>query len=193
MTGRFLQVVDEARMAEPSDDRLMAEAAAGRPSSFTQLVARHEARVRRFCLLLLKDPALADDVAQEVFLRLWEARARYRSEGRLRELLFTMARNGCRSAGRKAAIRSLFASLVGTPDPEPPRDELAEAEEHALLRSALEKLPEQFRVPLVLRFVEELPYEEIARVIGRTPSAARSRVHYGLKALGELLPPEVMP
>jgi RNA polymerase sigma-70 factor (ECF subfamily) len=56
----------------------------------------------------------------------------------------------------------------------------------------MERLPEKFRVPLALRFVDEMPYEEIARVIGRTTSAARSRVFYGLKELALLLPTEVL-
>jgi RNA polymerase sigma-70 factor (ECF subfamily) len=65
------------------------------------------------------------------------------------------------------------------------------ADRARLVQAALQKLPEHFRTPLALRFIEELDYEQIAAIIGRTPSAARSRVHYGLQKLAALLPPEV--
>lgn len=179
---------------EPTDDRLMVEAALGRRASFELLVRRHEARVRAFCLVQVRDRAIADELAQDVFLKLWEQRERYRPDGRLRELIFTIALNACRSHGRKSFVRSLFVARAERPESLPSHAGAVEAsEERALLRAAIERLPEKFRVPLVLRFVEELPYDEIARVIGRTESATRSRIHYGLKALAELLPPEVLP
>jgi len=71
-------------------------------------------------------------------------------------------------------------------------EELEEAQTLALVSAALHRLPDKFRVPLALRFVEGMPYDEIAQVIGRTPSAARSRVFYGLKSLAALVPQEVL-
>jgi len=58
------------------------------------------------------------------------------------------------------------------------------------LRLALSQLDEKLRDALVLRYFNDLSYDEIAAVIGRTPSTARSRIFYGLKRLAELLPKE---
>lgn len=193
----------------------MALAAAGDNTAFGALVARHQVAVRRLCFFILSDDALARDTAQEAFLRLWDARERYRPMGRFRELLFTTARNLAVRGARARSIVAFFdfsaeppragraALTVPSGDGPPPAAwpsagvaadaALSDAQRTALVRAALQRLPEKFRVPLLLRFVEELSYEAIASVIGRTPSAARSRVHHGLKALGELVPEEVHP
>jgi RNA polymerase sigma-70 factor (ECF subfamily) len=145
---------------------------------------------------MLKDGALAHDAAQHTFLALWEQRRRYRPLGRFRELLFTIARNEARRLSRRRRVLSLFGLVPpGRLEPvaEAHADNLEPMQNAALVRSAMERLPEHFRVPLALRFVEGLSHEEIAAVIGRTSSAARSRVHYGLKALAELLPKELTP
>lgn len=179
-----------------SDDALMALAAQDDQGAFVSLVRRYERRIRAFCRLLLRDEALAHDLAQEVFLKVWERRREYRPGGRMKEYLFTIARHHCQSAARKRAVRA-WLGLEEVPEEQlqqPPAgvEALSEAQTFALVASALHRLPDKFRVPLALRFVEGMPYEEIAQVIGRTPSAARSRVFYGLKSLAALLPAEVL-
>jgi RNA polymerase sigma-70 factor (ECF subfamily) len=179
---------------EPADDVLMALAAGGDQAAFVRLVKRYERRIRSFCRLLLRDEAQARDVAQDVFLKAWERRAAYRPGGRMKEYLFTIARHHCHSVLRKRAVRAWFgfehASEEELSVPPPGPDAIAASQTETLVARALQRLPEKFRVPLALRFVEGMAYEEIAQVIGRTPSAARSRIFYGLKALAAILPPE---
>lgn len=174
------------------DDTLMAKAAAGDEAAFSELVARYQARVRGFCAMILHDEALARDVAQDAFLRIWELRERYRPRGRFKELLFTVARNLARKSARRRRLTSLFGLAPAPTAIDDRVDEAVETDQaRVLVAAALHRLPEKFRVPLVLRFTEDLSYDEIAAVIGRTPSAARSRVHYGLKALNDLLPEDL--
>lgn len=189
--------------AEPrSDDYLMALAAEDRSAAFGELVSRYEGKVRAFCSMLVHDEALGRDLAQEVFLKLWGSRSRFRAQGKFRPMLFTIARNHCRTSLRKKRLRSLLgledsvdsalhahAAHAGANA----QEQLLEEERGLLVRRALEALPEKFRLPVMLRFCDEMPYEEIAAIIGRTESATRSRVHYGLKALQLLLPAEVLP
>jgi RNA polymerase sigma-70 factor (ECF subfamily) len=185
--------MEEARPAlaahAPSDDTLMALAQSGDVHAFAALIERHQAAVRRICSLILFDRESSRDAAQEVFLRLWKTRARYRSEGKLKPLLLTIARNYCRRLRYQRKLETLLLSGFETAR-EPER---LPGDAQRLVQRALHDLPEKFRVPLVLRFVEELDYADIAAVIGRTESATRSRIHYGLKALGALLPKEIWP
>jgi len=179
-----------------TDDALMALAAQDNEGAYVALVRRYERRIRAFCRLLLRDDVQAADVAQEVFLKVWQKRRDYRAGGRMKEYLFTIARHHCQSAVRKRTVRA-WLGLDEVPEEQlqrPPEgvEALAEAQTFAMVAAALHRLPDKFRVPLALRFVEGMPYEEIAPVIGRTPSAARSRVFYGLKSLAALLPAEVL-
>lgn len=194
-----LRLVDALPGSIPSDDACMVAAAAGDARAFEALVARHEVALRRFCRTLVGDESSARDAAQETFLKLWASRERYRPEGKLKAFLFTLARNHCRSQIRRRAVLawvglSSDASGSAPLDDQPSApDQLAALQSQRLVTVALDRLPEKLRTPLVLRFVDGLPYEDIARVIGRTPSAARSRVHYGLIELKKRLPAEVLP
>ncbi|MFT3706300.1 MAG: sigma-70 family RNA polymerase sigma factor [Archangium sp.] len=163
--------------------------------AFVELVRRYEAQVRTLCACLTGNEAIAAELAQDTFLEVWNARERYRPEGRFKELLYMVARNRCRSHARKKWWRQ-WLPFDETPEDSLPThaspDELRAGQERdALVRQALSKLPEKFRLPLTLRYVDELDYAAIARIIERTESAARSRVMYGLQALAALLPPEV--
>jgi RNA polymerase sigma-70 factor, ECF subfamily len=193
---RLVRAPEDAPTAS-SDDYLMGLVAADQEQAFAELVQRYQPRLQRFCEVLLKDRTAAIDATQDVFSRLWEHRRRYRPQGRLRELLFMMARNHCRSAGRKRWVRSWIPldespSALDVTEPHGTEGSLERNERQMLVAQALGKLPEKFRIPLALRFLEEMPYEEIARIIGRTNSAARSRIHYGLQELAALLPDEVV-
>ncbi|MBI5511744.1 MAG: RNA polymerase sigma factor [Deltaproteobacteria bacterium] len=193
MTRPHLEVVAaSASLTTTSDDYLML-AAAEDSRAFATLVTRHEAQVRAFCALLLGDAGLAREAAQDVFLRLWRARRSYRPQGKLKQLVLTIARNRCRSIRRRRFWRSLVTNEESATDllPAPAEVDAADLEVRRLVTVALAKLDDKFRVPLFLRFFEGLDYDAIAAVIGRTPSAARSRVHYGLRALAALLPEEV--
>jgi RNA polymerase sigma-70 factor, ECF subfamily len=174
-----------------SDDALMLAAAEGDRHAFAELVARYQQTVRRLCGVLLRDETLARDVAQEVFLRLWRARGKYRPEGKFRQFIFAIARNGCASARVSRSRQVAVVTALATWDAADEIDPHAVIDRGTVVRGALAKLDDKFRVPLMLRFFVGLSHEEIAAAIGRTTSAARSRVFYGLKELAQLLPEEV--
>lgn len=186
-----LRFVDPGPNEEPSDEALIAQAAAGEPSTFTRLAKRYERSLYCFCLALVGDAEMARDLAQDTLLEVWRTRQSYRPTSTFRAYLFTIARNRGRSHLRWRSIRRFVGLDQVKTTVEGPASRLLAADRDRQLWASLERLPEHFRLPLVLRFVEELEYEEIAAIIGRTPSTARSRVHYGLKALADQLPPEL--
>ena len=175
-----------------SDDALMLRAASGEHDAFRELVDRHQTAVRRFCRSVTGDQASADDAAQEAFLRLWATRETYVPQGKLTAYLFTLARNVSRSAMRRRRVLEWLGQHEEVDETVDVEAAVLANESMRLVTAALDRLPERFRTPLVLRFIDGFGYDEIAQVIGRTPSTARSRVHYGLAALRARLPDEVM-
>lgn len=176
----------EGDLSAPSDEALMALCAAGSERAFALLVERHSAAVYRYFQVACRDHDLARDLVQETFLRVYQHRERYRSGGAFRNWLFVIAANLARSDRRAKARRPPPPSLgdrelpSGAPSPE--QAALA-AERLALTRAALEELPAPQREALRLRLLEGHGFEEIGRRLGCPTPTARTRVHYGLKAL----------
>ncbi len=181
-----------------SDDARMLLAAEGDMRAFSEIVSSNERAVRRFCFGMLGNRAVADEAAQDTFLKLWQERGRYRPCNKFRAYLFSIAKNRCISLLRRRAVVSFMGldSLLHEPasplDGEAFGNSRSERDERdAIIRAAVQRLPSKLRVAVILRFIEDMGYDEIATVIGRSASAARSRVHYGLKALAGSLPEEV--
>jgi RNA polymerase sigma-70 factor (ECF subfamily) len=149
----------------------------GRPegSDFSSLYRAHARDVHRFTLFLCGDPALAEDIVSETFIRLWNARARLDLRT-VRAYLFTIARNlFLQGLRRRRATTGLDEQWV---DPRPGPEE--QASSRAELRSvlaALQSLPETDRAALLMRANDGLAYEDIARALGVSLAAAKVKVH----------------
>ncbi|MFT3767914.1 MAG: sigma-70 family RNA polymerase sigma factor [Minicystis sp.] len=179
-----------APLGERSDDDSMLLVRAGRPDALAVLVQRHLGRLANFCTKLLGDAALADEVCQQTWLQIWTHRASYRPEGKFAVLLFTAARNACRNQARAARRRDRWIPVApvegfeGVADDRAgDLDRLLDRERRRALLDALDKLPDPMREAVLLRFQEDLSYEDIARIVGTSESTLRSRVHHGLKQL----------
>jgi RNA polymerase sigma-70 factor (ECF subfamily) len=151
---------------------------------FDALYREYAPRVHRFVLGLSGDPAIADDVTAETFVRVWATRDRVRHET-VRAFLFTIARNlwlqGIRSRWRQR-------ELDGTgedPRPGPDVEAMGRIDLQRTLR-ALETLDPIDRAAILMRAQEELSYEEIAQSLEITVAAAKVRVHRARKRLKEI-------
>jgi len=170
----------------------MALCAAGSDRAFAALVERYSAAVYRYFHVACRDRELASDLVQETFLRLHKHRARYRTGEPFRNWLFVIAANLARSDRRARLRRPAVPSLgdVDLPHPTPgPEQAAVDAERLARTRAALEQLPKPQREALRLRLLEGLGFEAIGRALGCPIETARTRVHYGLKALRSKLDP----
>lgn len=151
---------------------------------FDSLYSEFAPRIHRFVLGLSGDPAVAEDVTAETFVRVWATRDRVRHDT-VRAFLFTIARNlwlqGIRSEWRHRELDAADA------DPSPGPDVQA-ADRIDLDRAfkALAALDPSDRAAILLRAQEEMSYEEIATSLGVTVSAAKVRVHRARKKLKEL-------
>lgn len=174
---------------------------AGDPDAFRELVSRHMHGVFNF-MARHTSPRMADDLAQEVFLRVVERKALFKHESRFSTWLYAIARNLGVDTLRKLAHRR-HASLdeegpggaslveeIGDDRAEGRGDAVAETRETGeRIQAALAALPEEQREVFLLREVGELPFQEIALITGASENTVKSRMRYALLKLRELLDP----
>lgn len=172
-----------------SDDELMSLAQAGARDAFALLVKRHALRIVNLCTRFVNDAAAGEELAQETWAAAFAERASYRAEGRLLVWLITLARNRCRNYLRRHGVmrRLLQASAPIEATTADQIDRLLRDEERRRLHAALARLPAALREALILRYGEELRYDEMAAVLDVGESTLRSRVHHGLRALRALM------
>lgn len=175
-------------MSRRSDEDLMRDVRAGRSSALAVLFERHHTRLYRFCLHMIGDRHVAEDLVQEVFMRMLKFRTSYRGDAAFAPWMFRIARNACVDHLRRAASETPPAlyvedNLAGAPDAE---SRAAELERSELVKRALLALPVQGREVLVLSRFEFKTYEEIARVLGCSVGAVKVRAHRALKQLREI-------
>jgi len=175
---------------EASDAMLVQQALHGNQEAFGVLVQRHRNAVYALCRHLAPTAEDAQDAAQEAFVRA------YRSLRSLRD----PTRFGCwlRSTASHVALdlARRHQRLLGRPSgtvgeieaaSDDPEQEFLVREEVRELQAAIANLPEQYRVPMVLRFSLQMPYEEIAEVMGISQGAVEVRLVRARKALRQML------
>jgi RNA polymerase sigma-70 factor (ECF subfamily) len=177
--------------AEGADEPLVARLRAGRPEALAEAYDAHHAHVRAFARRLVGDDATAEDLVQETFLALPKAATRFRGESSLRTLLVSIAihhaQHHVRAASRRRAATARLANEPagsGTPSP---ADDVARRQLAAALMRALDTLPIDQRVAIVLCEVEERTSAEVARLVGAPEATVRTRVFHAKKKLVEAL------
>lgn len=182
-----------------SEQALVQRACDGDLDAFSVLVQAHSDRVYRTLRSLSLDPAEAEEVAQEVFVRVWRGLGAFEGRARFSTWLYRIAYN---EAQRRLAHRSrpaarrqpdaddVIAKLAEAPHRGPEASAL-DREFEAVTRRALRELPVEWRAAVVLRDIEGLSTEEAAHVVGVREAAFKSRLHRGRLALRELLEPYV--
>jgi len=196
-------------MGQASDAELMARMQAGDRNAFGLLVDRYKDSMVNYLTRLTGTRALAEEMAQETFLRLFVHRARYTEQGKLGAFLYRIATNLCRSEQRRQRRQrllrlGLFAAVNGSAGASAggsnghaavtgvtPQSQLLAQEAQDLLRRAITQLPLRFRVPLVLHEIEGLSYQEVARVTGCRENTIKSRISRGRSQLRRRLEPYV--
>lgn len=153
--------------------------------AFRELIERHQNAVVGTVAKMLGNPSEAEDIAQQVFLRLWKARARYQVKAKFTTYLYTITRNQVFNESRRRSRRKESSldqrkedyelELPANPNQQPDNEQL-NAELRAAIDEAIAALPEKQRLAVVLRRYQNLPYEEIAEVLGLTISAVKSQL-----------------
>lgn len=179
--------------AEAVDRADMARLCAGDPAGLDSLMARHAAPVFHFLCRMLGNEDDADDLAQETFVRIFNARDTYRSEEKFTTWLYTiaanLARNQFRWRSRHPTVPLEPDDPEGTPAPMPaaagatPDEAALDAELGDAVRQAVAELPDDLREAIVLCEWEERAVAEAAAILGTTPKAVESRLYRARQAL----------
>lgn len=156
-----------------------------------ELVARYQHRLYRYLLRLVRQPAEAEDLFQQTWLRVAAQIRRYDPRRNFDAWLFTLARNLAIDHLRRVKPDSLdareedeFATPAALRDSAPPAIDTVIARERTfMLATSLSELPVLYREVLSLRFEEEMKLEEIAQVLGAPLSTVKSRLRRGLEGL----------
>jgi RNA polymerase sigma-70 factor (ECF subfamily) len=156
---------------------------------FASLYAEHARDVQRFALFLSGDPALADDITSETFIRAWGAQDRF-DLASVRGYLLAIARNLHlhelrRSRGRPGLALDAESAPELASDEVSPERRAAARSELARVLAKLQELPEADRAALLMRAEDQLSYEEIARVLGLSLSATKVKIHRARLRLAE--------
>lgn len=161
----------------------------GDQQAFEDLVSRYENKVYRLAIKLTRNETLAEEVMQEVFLKIYEKIGTFRGESALSSWIYRIAANAC-FAKLNLEKRHQHADLDETmpqaeialqerqdSTPESPDRPLLTNEALSVISRAIERLPEDFRVVLTLRDVEGMSNEEVARILELSVPAVKSRLH----------------
>jgi RNA polymerase sigma-70 factor (ECF subfamily) len=177
-------------LAEPSDADLFERSRGGDRAALATLVERHQDGLVNYLVRLAGSRDGAEDLAQETFLRLLTRSGGYRERGQLKAYLYCIATNLYRSHDRRRRRWGLLAPRLEPPAPAARAGqdvELLRREAGRHLAAALKELPLRYRVPVVLRDVEDWPYEEIALLMGCREGTVKSRIHRGRRLLRDRL------
>lgn len=177
-----------ARMADVRDAELAALAQAGDREAFGELVARYAPQARRVARAILGNAADADDAAQDGFLAALKHLGRYDPTRPFGPWLMRIVANAARDRWRRRKVRSAEAISPTLPAGQPGPDRTAESRLFdEALRSALDRLPEQQRLAVVLFDVEGYTHREIARILDIPEGTVRSHVFHARRALRKAL------
>ena len=169
----------------PADRELMTEVKNGDVARLGELFERHHGRLFSFFLRLTRDRAGAEDLVQEVFVRILKYRGTYQSDAEFTPWMFRLARNAATDLWR--ARPKELAHEPDAPEPaaetEDPVDTMEQDDRKRRLAAALGRLPEEKRELLLLARFSEMRYDEIGELLGITVGAVKLRVHRAMKEL----------
>jgi len=182
----------------PSED-LMARIAEGDDSAFGILVHRHRTSVLNLIYRFIGDRTQAKDLAQEVFLKVWQSAQNYEPKAKFTTWIYRITANLCFNELKSARRKKWYSFNRSDEDGEHTFEEtladstpsaetiLLEKERSRQISDALQSLPENQRMALILKRYDDLSYHEIAQIIGCSVSAVESLLFRAKRALQEKL------
>ena len=170
-----------------ADAQLVDRYLAGDMAAFDELMIRYERQIYRLCYRFVENRDDALDLAQEVFIKAFEHLGTFRRESSLKTWLYRIAINHCINHVRKHSQEFVEVSEWTGSTNASVQSQLEEREQREQFRRLVKKLPPKQKAILELRINEQLSYDEIARISGRSVSTIKASVFFALEKLRKLV------
>lgn len=188
----------QTAVRERTDEELIDAFQRGDAQAFNILVGRYKDQLVNFAYRFVGDFDAADEVAQETLIRVYRKKHAYKPVARFSTWIYTIATNLAKSEIRRRRRHALFSlsrrqgsageSDYEIPDERNPADaQAARSLEAEIIGKALESIPIKYREVVVLRYIQELSYEEICEITGMNMGTVKSRLNRARLRLQELL------
>jgi RNA polymerase sigma factor (sigma-70 family) len=178
---------DHRFVKETSDSELMRQVRGGGTAALATLFERHHARLYRYCLRMTGNRAAAEDLVQDVFMKMLKYKATFKDDSEFVPWMFGIGRNACLAHLRRTADdRFADGDVDRAAQPEDATEESRHDGQDELVRRALQRLPADRREVLVLSRYEYKTYDEIAKTLECSVGAVKVRAHRAMKQLREI-------
>lgn len=161
----------------------------GDESVFKTLLHRHKEKVRNIIFLTLGSTDAVDDIAQEVFITVYKNLKKFRFQSQFTTWLYKITINKCRDYLRKIKIRKIFIPIKDTGSSLKYDVSFEEKNTAEIVRNAIKKLPEKLQIPLMLKDIEGLSYQEISETVECEIGTVKSRIFRAREGLKNILKP----
>jgi RNA polymerase sigma-70 factor (ECF subfamily) len=189
--------------ATDPDAQLMLRFREGEFRAFDLLFEKHKRNIVNFAYRFVRNREVAEELAQDIFLKVYENADGYRVQARFTSWLYRIATNVCLNEIRKPRYRAVHQSLYAVrPDGEETEDIRIESGTEAgpdkvlerqavarVIKQALDRVPEKQRLAFILNKYQELSYDEVADVLNVSEKAVKSLIHRAKETLAEKLKP----
>jgi RNA polymerase sigma-70 factor (ECF subfamily) len=169
------------------DAELVERYLSGDTEAFDQIMVRYERQIYRICYRFVENREDAMDLAQEVFIKAFEHLATFRRESSLKTWLYRIAMNHCINHVKKHSQEFVEVTEYTGSVNSRVQDQLEEREQREQFRRLVKLLPPKQKAILELRINEQLSYEEIAKISGRSISTIKASVFFALEKLRKLV------
>jgi len=172
-----------------TDDMLLESIADGDRTAMHTLYARHNVRVYRFILRIVRDTTIAEDLVSQVFLDVWRTAKQFEGRSQVSTWLLSIARFKALTALRQRRFEDIDQDEVReiADDADTPETSLERSTTSAILRACVAKLSPAHREIITLIYYHEKSVEEVGQIIGIPQSTVKTRMFYARKHLAELL------
>lgn len=181
-------------MFEKSDIELVNEFKSGNISAFDEIVRKYQKKVYGLARKILGNHDDADDVAQEVFIKLYYSLNDFKGESSLFTWIYRITVNECNNVLRKKKIKE-FVQIDEIMNllkfSQTPEQELVDKERKNLIERAMEKLPPKQRAVFVMRFFDELDYEQISKILNKPIGTLKANYFHAVKKIQRFIKDEM--
>ena len=169
-----------------TDEELIKQFQSGNDDSFNELVKRHLPGTYGFFIKFTSDPIEAEDLAQDVFIKMYKALKKFRFQSKFKTYLYRANINMSNTYFKRNKWRNLL-HLDHAPEPVYMDTSNEDEWKRNELWNAVSKLPSRQRMVVTMRISDEMPYKDIAKVMGISENSAKVNYHHAVKALKDQL------